>query len=347
MLKQIIIYSIMSIILLSIIFSLISQYFLGLPYGWNIEATNSMVPKLNPGCLIFIIPLVGQPHVGQIVAYRPPFYSHYIVHEIIKVLPNGYITKGIHNPSSDPWVVSKAWIKGCVPLIFGRPIAIPYIGYAITTINTLAGKVYLLSLLFAIYGISEAVSRRSIKIRRSKNYSVISVKSVFFGLFILFFLIFFIVLSANTILTYAYWTSASIPLTLHQKEIGVSFKIGVVPSGSNVSLILPITIRNFPLKLLPLAVLFYSNSSNLKLVGPYQILKSVNITFVLNVGKPGYHSSRVGFLLIPSVLPYNLMEQIFEFSPILFIIFMSLFLSGVLVLFIWIIYKILDRYYIL
>ena len=329
----------LSLFLGSIIFSLISQYFFGLPYGWNIEATNSMVPILNPGCLVFIMPLIGKPHVGEIVAYKPPFYSHYIVHEIIKVLPNGYITKGVHNPTPDPWIVKRSWIKGYVPLIFGRPLAIPDVGYAITTLNTINGKVYLLVALFSAYAISEAVSKRNVTIKRRRRS--INTKLVFLGLFILFFLVLFVIFSANTVLTYAQWTSVSVPASLSQKEIGVSFNLGVLPSNSNVKLILPIKVRNFPVKL-PLSVLFYSNSSNLKLLGPTTISSSTNITFAIYTEKPGFYSDRVGFLLVPTILPYSLTELLFSISPLLFISFMSLFVSAVCVLIIYALYRILS-----
>lgn len=291
------------------------------------------------------MPLTGQPHVGEIVAYKPPFYSHYVVHEIIKVLPNGYITKGVHNPTTDPWIVKRSWIKGYVPLIFGRPIAIPDVGYAITTINTINGKIYLLIAIFTVYTISETVNKRSITIKTRTRRSL-NVKAVFIALFILFFLVFFVIFSANTVLTYAHWTSVSIPTTLKQKEIGVSFNIGVIPSNSNVTLLLPVTIRNFPFKV-PLAVLFYSNNSNLKLLGPTIISSSSNITFTIYSENQGFYSSRVGFLLIPSILPYSFMEFLFMKSPLLFILFMSLFLSSICILLIYLIYKFLNEYYIL
>ncbi|BCU69725.1 signal peptidase I [Stygiolobus caldivivus] len=345
MIKEIAIYSILSLILFSLAFSLISQYFLGLPYGWNIEATDSMVPVLNPGCLVFITPLMGQPHVGEIVAYKPPFCSHYIVHEIIKVLPDGYITKGVHNPTPDPWVVKRSWIKGCVPLILNRPISIPYLGYAITTVNTINGKASLLVSLFIIYGVSETLSRRSLKIRRNTLHTV-SYKTVFMGLFILFFLASFVVLSSNTVLTYAQWTSVNASSSLNSREIGTSFRLGVLPSNSLVSLELPVKLRSFPIKL-PLAVLFYSNNPNLRLLGPDTISGSSNVTFVVNTGKPGFYTSRVGFLLMPRILPHNIMEPLFATSPLLFISFMSLFISCVLEFIVYLVYKILGRYYIL
>ena len=341
MLGKIIGYALLSLVLGSIAFSLISQYFFGLPYGWNIEATNSMVPVLNPGCLVFVMPLMGKPQVGEIVAYKPPFYSHYIVHEIIEVLPDGYITKGVHNPTPDPWVVKRSWIKGYVPLIFGRPLAIPYVGYAIAAINSTISRVYLLIALLSAYAVSEIIGRRNVVIR-ARRRSSINVKAVFIGLFVLFFLSVFVIFSANAVLTYARWTSASVPAHLSQKEIGVSFDLGVLPSNSEVKLILPINVSEFPVKL-PLSVLFYSNSSNLKLLGPKIVSSSTNITFIIYTESPGFHANRVGFLLVPTLLPYGLMESLFSISPLLFITFISLFLSLVFVLISYSIYRLLSQ----
>ncbi|BDC17817.1 hypothetical protein [Acidianus sp. HS-5] len=330
---RILAYAFLSLILASIVFSLISQYFFGLPYGWNIEATNSMVPELNPGCLVFIMPLIGNPHIGEIVAYEPPFYNHYIVHEVIEEKPCGYITKGIHNEFPDPWIVKRCWIKAFVPVIFGKPLSIPYIGNAISILNSSEGKIYALLTIFGIYIASEIIDRNKISVIRRRRS--INTKMVLFSLFILFFIVFFTIFSVNTALTKAQWTSTNVDSFLTEKEIGVSFRIGVVPSCKNITLILPVNVSRFIFKL-PLAVLFYSNESNLQLVGNKTISQTSNVTFLLNSGKSGFREDSVGFLIVPEFLPYCIMEGLFAINPLLFIsiysFLLSLIIIGVIVL---------------
>lgn len=336
-------YVFLSLLLISLAFSLISQFFFGLPYGWNIEATNSMVPELNPGCVVFIMPLLGKPHVGEIVAYKPPFYNHYIVHEIIEEKACGYITKGIHNKFPDPWIVKTCWIKGFVPVILGRPISIPYIGYAISTLNTIQGKIYALIAIFGIYMLFEIIDKNKIEIMQRKKYKL-NTKLIFSTLFVMFFIVFFVIFSVNTILTRAQWTSTCAPSFLTKKEIGVSFKIGVVPVCKNITLILPVNVSKFIFKF-PLAILFYSNTSNLQLIGNKTIYSSSNVTFMLNSGKGGFKSANVGFLIVPELLPYCIMEDLFSFSPLLFLVVYSAFLSSIILGIIIIISKLLSLSY--
>lgn len=336
-------YIFLSLLLISIAFSLISQYFFGLPYGWNIEATNSMVPELNPGCVVFIMPLLGKPHIGEIVAYKPPFYNHYIVHEIIEEKACGYITKGINNKFPDPWIVKPCWIKGFVPVILGRPLSIPYIGYAISTLDTTQGKIYALITIFGIYILLEIIDKNKIEIMQRKQYKL-NTKLIFSTLFVLFFIVFFVIFSVNTILTRAQWTSTCAPSFLTKKEIGVSFKIGVLPECKNITLVLPVNVSKFIFKF-PLAILFYSNTSNLQLIGNKTICHSSNITFMLNSGKGGFKSTNVGFLIVPELLPYCIMEGLFSFNPLLFLVVYSAFLSSIILGVIIIISKLLSLSY--
>ena len=50
--------------------------------------------------------------VGDIVVYVNPNVGYAIIHRVINVTGDGYITKGDRNPAPDPWIVEEEWIKG-------------------------------------------------------------------------------------------------------------------------------------------------------------------------------------------------------------------------------------------
>jgi len=81
----------------------------------------SMEPTI-PRYSLAIAKDLGGYHVGDIIAYRSP-YGPVVVHRIVNVTSEGFITKG-DNPSAtvDPWVVKEDMVLGKV-LIW-----IPYVG---------------------------------------------------------------------------------------------------------------------------------------------------------------------------------------------------------------------------
>jgi len=50
--------------------------------------------------------------VGDVVVYVNPHVGYAIIHRVINMTADGYITKGDRNPAPDPWVVRRAWVKG-------------------------------------------------------------------------------------------------------------------------------------------------------------------------------------------------------------------------------------------
>ena len=59
--------------------------------------------------------------VGDVIIYVNPKLGFPIIHRVINVTEEGYITKGDHNPVPDPWIVKKEWVKGkaiaLIPLV--------------------------------------------------------------------------------------------------------------------------------------------------------------------------------------------------------------------------------------
>lgn len=59
--------------------------------------------------------IIGAPkniEVGDVILYINPKLGYPIIHRVINVTEEGYITKGDRNPAPDPWIVKKEWIKG-------------------------------------------------------------------------------------------------------------------------------------------------------------------------------------------------------------------------------------------
>jgi len=297
-----------SIFLLSVLFSVVSQFIFHLPYGWNIEATNSMYPLLKPGDLVFILPLMGKPYPHEIVAYKPPFLNFYVVHEVINVTKNGYITKGINNPTPDPWIVKPSWIKGFVPEIFGQPIVIPYVGNLITLIRGTTGYITAFIVLFAIYGISEIVDRKQLNLpaRRRNRRKTVDPKILAITFLILSFAAFMILFSPHVIFTDLMWNSVqNAPFISRQ----FSNNLGAVPPNSMVPVTLSVNYHHFLLKI-PLVIL---HSPSLKL----QNYSEENITFLLYTSSQGLHSETVAIEVLPELLPVTVLNFLFSINPIL------------------------------
>ena len=70
--------------------------------------------------------IIGSPQVvdtGDIIVYVNPNLGYAIIHRVINVTENGYITKGDRNPAPDPWIVKTDWVKGKAVLL------IPILGW--------------------------------------------------------------------------------------------------------------------------------------------------------------------------------------------------------------------------
>ncbi|QGA68608.1 S26 family signal peptidase [Sulfolobus sp. E11-6] len=296
-----------SLFLVSIIFSVISQMIYHLPYGWNIEATNSMYPLLKPGDLVFVFPIMGKLSPGEIIAYKPPFLNYYVVHEIINVTSNGYIVKGINNPTSDPWIVKSSWIKGFVPEIFGQPIIIPYVGNLIGLIRGTTGYIVAMIVIFVIYGISEVYDRNQVvlTVRRRNRRKVADPKTFAIAFIVLSFITFMILFSPHVIFTEIMWNSVpNAPLIPRQ----FSNNLGAVPPYSTIPITLNVNYHPFLLKI-PLIIL---HSPSLKLQNV-----SLNLIFLLYTFSPGLHSEVVSIEILPELLPPQILNFLFILNPIL------------------------------
>jgi hypothetical protein len=89
--------------------------------GWDITGgklvvmeTPSMCPTVCVGSLVADRPLVGPVHVGELITFNPPnTRAETYTHEISHIFANGMIqTRGVGNPQSDPWLITRSDIVG-------------------------------------------------------------------------------------------------------------------------------------------------------------------------------------------------------------------------------------------
>ncbi|QXJ34031.1 S26 family signal peptidase [Saccharolobus shibatae] len=327
---KIVVVFLVSLFLASIIFSIISQTIFHLPYGWNIEITNSMYPLLKPGDLVFVFPIVGKPSLNEIIAYKSPFLNYYVVHQIINFTNNGYITKGINNPTPDPWIVKSSWIKGFVPELFGQPVIIPYIGNLIALVRGTTGYIVAFIVIFVIYGISEIFDRNQAFVmttRRRNKLKIIDPKTLAIAFLVLSFATFMILFSPHVIFAKLMWNSVpNAPFTPRQ----LSNNLGAVPPYSTIPVTLSVNYHPFLLEI-PLIVL---HSPNLKLQDA-----SLNQTFLLYSSSPGLHSEIVNIEILPEILPPQILNFLFIINPMLPLIGESIEASAIVSAVVYIIVK--------
>ncbi len=80
---------------------------------------DSMHPTLKNGDLVLCSPDHGRPvQRGDIIVFTAPREARKVIHRVAAITKEGYLTKGDHAPSVDPWVLREAEICGQVHHIY-------------------------------------------------------------------------------------------------------------------------------------------------------------------------------------------------------------------------------------
>jgi len=80
-----------------------------------VMGTPSMCPSVCVGSLVADQPLRGAPHTGELITFHPPGSTEIYTHEVSAIFPNGMIqTRGLANPTHDPWLITRSDIVGRV-----------------------------------------------------------------------------------------------------------------------------------------------------------------------------------------------------------------------------------------
>jgi len=84
----------------------------------------SMYPALKEGDRLIVTPYNGKkPQIGDIVIFSIPDKNFYIVHRIVGIKKDEFVTMGDNNVFPDPWLISCEMIKGKIVKAGSRKIA--------------------------------------------------------------------------------------------------------------------------------------------------------------------------------------------------------------------------------
>ncbi len=95
---------------------------IGAAFAWRLAGghlyvmgTPSMCPSVCVGSLIGDQPLQGPLHTGEMITFHPPGSTELYTHEVSEIFSNGMIqTRGVANPTHDPWLITRSNIVGRV-----------------------------------------------------------------------------------------------------------------------------------------------------------------------------------------------------------------------------------------
>lgn len=184
----------------------------------HVVSTGSMEPEIKTGSIVLSSLEIDEINKGDIIVFTSPTNEEItIVHRVMQIEKEEYITKGDNNDNEDDWIVFKSNIKGKVFF------TIPNLGYAIQWMKTPIGFITIIivpALLFILTmikkikeGINEEVERKTKEeISKQNNPPILAI----------LILISTTVLLSNTSKVYALFSSTvqitGITLTVGEKQ---------------------------------------------------------------------------------------------------------------------------------
>jgi len=323
---------------LSLLISGIGSAVFHWPYGWQIDATDSMEPLIYPGDVVLILPQIGNPSIGEIIVYYQPQQGIYYAHEVIGYKDGGYITKGINNPYPDPWVVQNSWIRGFIPTVFGYPMKIPELGYMIKLFEGEVGERTLLILVVAGVAVSETTSRLRPKIKRRSRGP--SNGQILLGFFLVALAVSMVSLSHGVVRVEGTWYVVHFEPDLSYKNVGLSFSLGTLATnqtyefGGNVS------------SKFPSLFIFLSSNPSVKFANDPLIDFGGNRTenFTVTTQGVGEQSALVTEMGIPYIIPAGFAMQLAEVNPILLLLVLGAEVAGFITMVVAITLAIIQRH---
>lgn len=321
------------LIVASIIFSVVSQQFIGQAWGWTMVSGESMQPTLEDGDFTFIVPYFagksGSPQVGDIIAFEGE-QGNRLVHRIVDATEQGYITKGDANPYTDPQPVTLARIHGTTLSLGGRVIKVPVLGSLALRVVTpgirlpiIIGTFSLVALLLLFYfrGGRRKRPRLRLKLRPEGGYKGFYSrhKTVFkySGITLIGALILMsgmVRMSSTT--DFCYGVSQARESQPMVTSGGIN--LGVIPAGSEQSCDLQVT-GNYPVTMVAIfvdqddALTFPQNPA---VIPPRQDTE-VEALVTAEGDNIGIHATPVTMLVLPPVLPGKALYQLAQYHQLL------------------------------
>ncbi|BBD72201.1 S26 family signal peptidase [Sulfodiicoccus acidiphilus] len=323
----------------SLLVSGIGSVLFHLPYGWQIDATNSMEPLIYPGDVVLVLPQIGRASIGEILVYYQPQEGIYYAHEVIGYKDGGYITKGINNPYPDPWIVKESWVRGFIPTVFGYPIKIPEVGYTVKLIETTLGEKGLILLVAGAAVFSEVRSRLlggEVKIRRPRQ---LSKRQLLGGFFLVAFAVSMVALSHGVIRVEGEWNVVHFQSLRGYTNVGLSFSLGTLRTnstyyfGGNVS------------SKVPALFVFLSSNPDVRFLNDPLVDMGGKATenFTVTTGGVGEQGSVVTEMAVPYVLPAGAALYVAKVNPIFLLALVSSEVSFFITLVVWGVMELTSR----
>lgn len=321
----------------SIIFSVVSQQFMGQAWGWTMVSGTSMQPTLEHGDFTFIVPYFagksGSPQVGNIIAFEDSM-GHKVVHRIVDTTEQGYITKGDATPDTDQEggqpPVTLARIHGTTLSLGSQVIRIPVLGSLALRVVTseirlplIIGILSLVAVLLVFYfrGGQRRRPRLRPKLRpggglkgfylRHKTVVKYSGITVIGALILMSAMV-----RMSSTMDFCYGVSQARESQPMVTSGGVSF--GIIPIGSEQSRDLQVT-GNFPVTMMAIfvdqddALTFAQNPAVVPPRGDIE----VGAVVTAKSDSIGIHTTPVTMLVLPPVLPGRTLYQLAQYHQLL------------------------------
>jgi len=321
----------------SIIFSVVSQQFIGQAWGWTMVSGRSMKPALEHGDFIFVVPYFssksGLPEAGDIIAFEDE-QGNRVVHRIVDTTEQGYVTKGDANPDADQEggqpLVTLARIHGTAASFGSQVMRIPVLGsLALRVVSggvrlaVIIGVLTAVGVLLVLY-FREGQRRRPrprLKLRPEGGvkgfYSRHKILLKYSGITIIGALILMsAMVRMSSTMDFCYGVSQARQSQPMATSGGVSF--GVITVGSEQSRNLKVT-SNYPITMVTIfvdgddALTFPRNPA---VIPPRQDME-VKALVAGREDNIGTHATPVTLLVLPPVLPGKALYQLAQYHQLL------------------------------
>lgn len=334
---NIIFYLVLAVILLSVG----SQQLTGRAWGWSMVSGSSMVPALERGDYVLVIPYFAgrsnPPKVGDVIAFEDE-YKNLIIHRIVDTADTGYITRGDANPDTDLSPVMPTEIYGVALTLGNWVVRIPVIGSLALKVITpqmrlpiIAGILAFIAVLLVFYLFRwrhEKPRARLWLMRQSGLKAFYSRHRIAFHYSGITILGAVILMSAMVKIS----STMDFSYSVAQKESPAmvtsgGINLGVVAAGSEQSRNLVVR-GNFPITMLAIfvdrddAISFPENPA---VIPPKQdiVAQSVVAPKADNIG---IHTTPVTVLFLPPVLPHGIMYELAQYHQLLIMFVVSVVL---------------------
>ena len=339
------------LIVASILLSVGSQLFTERAWGWSMVGGDSMSPALEQGDLVFVVPYFadksGLPQVGSITAFEDGQGSK-VIHRIVENTERGYITKGDANLHTDQqsgqnWV-TPAMLYGTALSLNGQVIKIPVIGALALDLIKPGMRLPLTLLLVAITAVliilyfarwRKKRPRLTLTLKRVRGLNGIYAKhrtALKYGVMT--------IVGAAILMSAMVRVSSSMDFcyavsqpreSIRAMATSGGINLGVVSVGGEQSCQLQLS-SSFPV---PMYALFVGQSDDIcfpqnpMVIAPKQ---STEIETVVKGGEDniGTHTMPVTALILPPVLPADILNKLASYHQMLALFVISVMLMMVL-----------------